>query len=68
MMPGARSPRGTSRQAMLAEVQALRQRVAALEQDKRDQESDMTRGTTASASKMVIFSRMTIMRQAMRWC
>ena len=38
MMPGARPPRGPSRQALLAEVQALRQRVAALEQDKHDLE------------------------------
>jgi hypothetical protein len=60
MMPGARPPRGLSRQALLAEVQALRQRVAALEQDKHDQESDMTRGATASASRMVIFSRITV--------
>src|SRR6266571_4648122 len=37
-MPGARPPRGPSRQALLAEVQALRQRVAALEQDKHDLE------------------------------
>jgi hypothetical protein len=34
MMPGAQPPRGPSCQALLAEVQALRQRVAALEQDK----------------------------------
>jgi len=37
-MPGARPPRGPSRQTLLAEVQALRQRVAALEQEKRDLE------------------------------
>ena len=37
-MPGARPPRGPSRQALLAEVQALRQRVAALEQAKHDLE------------------------------
>src|SRR2546426_1678116 len=37
-MPGARPPRGPSRQALLAEVQALRQRVAALEQEKQDLE------------------------------
>ncbi len=37
-MPGVRPPRGPSRQALLAEVQALRQRVAALEQDKHDLE------------------------------
>src|SRR2546428_13744395 len=37
-MPAAQSPRGPSRQAVLAEVQALRQRVAALEEDNRDLE------------------------------
>ena len=37
-MPAAQPPRGPSRQALLAEVQALRQRVAALEQEKRDLE------------------------------
>ena len=37
-MPGVRPPRGPSRQALLAEVQALRQRVAALEQAKQDLE------------------------------
>src|SRR2546422_4807051 len=37
-MPGARPPRGPSRQALLAEVQTLRQRVAALEQEKHDLE------------------------------
>src|SRR2546427_13210399 len=37
-MPGARPPQGPSRQALLAEVQALRQGVAALEQDKHDLE------------------------------
>src|SRR5262245_3187791 len=37
-MPGARPPRGLSRQTLLAEVQALRQRVAALEQENRDLE------------------------------
>src|SRR6266851_1686801 len=37
-MPGAQPSRGPSRQALLAEVQALRQRVAALEQEKRDLE------------------------------
>ncbi len=37
-MPGAQLPRGPSRQALLAEVQALRQRVAALEQEKHDLE------------------------------
>src|SRR5262247_1059754 len=37
-MPGARPPRGPSRQALLAEVQALRERVAALEQEKHDLE------------------------------
>src|SRR5215813_9717667 len=38
MMPGARPPRGPSRQALLAEVQALRQRVAALQQERDDLE------------------------------
>jgi hypothetical protein len=38
MMPGVQPPRGPSRQALLTEVQALRQRVAALEQDKHDLE------------------------------
>src|SRR5215467_3397570 len=37
-MPAAQPSRGPSRQALLAEVQALRQRVAALEQDKHDLE------------------------------
>jgi adenylate cyclase len=37
-MPAAQPPRGPSRQALLAEVQALRQRVAALEQEKHDLE------------------------------
>src|SRR5919109_5105335 len=37
-MPGARPPRGPSRQTLLAEMQALRQRVAALEQEKHDLE------------------------------
>src|SRR5215510_11564338 len=37
-MSGTRPPRGPSRQTLLAEVQALRQRVAALEQEKRDLE------------------------------
>jgi predicted nuclease with TOPRIM domain len=37
-MPAAQPSRGPSRQALLAEVQALRQRVAALEQEKRDLE------------------------------
>ena len=37
-MPAAQPSRGPSRQVLLAEVQALRQRVAALEQDKRDLE------------------------------
>src|SRR5262245_41950858 len=37
-MPGAQQPRGPARQTLLAEVQALRQRVAALEQEKRDLE------------------------------
>src|SRR5712691_2508268 len=37
-MPGVRPPRGPSRQALLTEVQALRQRVAALEQEKHDLE------------------------------
>ena len=37
-MPGVRPPRGPSRQALLTEVQALRQRVAALEQEKQDLE------------------------------
>jgi adenylate cyclase len=37
-MPAAQPPRGPSRQALLAEVQALRQRVATLEQEKRDLE------------------------------
>jgi hypothetical protein len=60
MMPGARPPRGPSRQALLAEVHALLQRVAAVEQNKYAQESDMTRGATASASRMVIFSRITV--------
>src|SRR5262249_54528450 len=38
MMPAAQPSRGPSRQALLAEVQALRQRVAALEQEKHDLE------------------------------
>ena len=38
MMPAARPPRGPSRQTLLAEVQALRQRVVALEQEKHDLE------------------------------
>jgi adenylate cyclase len=38
MMPAAQPPRGPSRQALLAEVQSLRQRVTALEQDKHDLE------------------------------
>jgi class 3 adenylate cyclase len=38
MMPAAQPPRGPSRHALLAEVQALRQRVAALEQGKHDLE------------------------------
>ena len=37
-MPAAQPPGGPSRQALLAEVQALRQRVAALEQEKHDLE------------------------------
>src|SRR2546427_3262616 len=37
-MPAAQPPRGPSRQALLTEVQALRQRVAALEQEKHDLE------------------------------
>ena len=37
-MPAAQPSRSPSRQALLAEVQALRQRVAALEQEKRDLE------------------------------
>ena len=37
-MPAAQPSRGPSRQALLAEVQALRQRVAALEQEKHDLE------------------------------
>ena len=37
-MPVAQPPRGPSRQALLAEVQALRQRVTALEQEKHDLE------------------------------
>jgi len=37
-MPAAQPSRGPSRQVLLAEVQALRQRVAALEQEKRDLE------------------------------
>ena len=37
-MSAAQPPRGPSRQALLAEVQALRQRVAALEQEKHDLE------------------------------
>jgi adenylate cyclase len=37
-MPTAQPPRGPSRQALLAEVQALRQRVTALEQEKHDLE------------------------------
>jgi len=37
-MPAAQPPRGPSRQALLAEVQTLRQRVAALEQEKHDLE------------------------------
>src|SRR5262245_60541295 len=37
-MPAAQPPRGPSRQALLAEVQALRQRVAILEQEKHDLE------------------------------
>src|SRR3989441_10627200 len=37
-MPAAQPPRGPSRQALLTEVQALRQRVAALEQAKHDLE------------------------------
>src|SRR5262245_39331911 len=37
-MPAAQPSRGPFRQALLAEVQALRQRVAALEQEKRDLE------------------------------
>lgn len=37
-MPATRPPGEPSRQALLAEVQALRQRIAALEQDKRDLE------------------------------
>jgi adenylate cyclase len=37
-MPAAQPPRGPSCQALLAEVQALRQRVAALEQEKHDLE------------------------------
>ena len=37
-MPAAQPPRGLSRQALLAEVQALRQRVALLEQEKHDLE------------------------------
>src|SRR5215475_1771544 len=38
MMPAAQPPRGPSRNALLVEVQALRQRVAALEQEKHDLE------------------------------
>src|SRR5215813_7325401 len=38
MMPAAQPSRGPFRQALLAEVQALRQRVAALEQEKHDLE------------------------------
>ena len=37
-MPAAQPPRRLSRQALLAEVQALRQRVAILEQEKYDLE------------------------------
>src|SRR5215510_12426704 len=37
-MSGTRPPRGPSRQTLLAEVQALQQHVAALEQEKRDLE------------------------------
>jgi adenylate cyclase len=37
-MPAAQPPRGPSRQALLTEVQTLRQRVAALEQEKHDLE------------------------------
>jgi adenylate cyclase len=37
-MPATQPPRGPSRQALLAEVQALRQRVATLEQEKHDLE------------------------------
>jgi adenylate cyclase len=37
-MPASQPPRGLSRQALLAEVQALQQRVAALEQEKHDLE------------------------------
>ncbi len=37
-MPAAQPSRSPSRQALLAEVQALRQRVAALEQEKHDLE------------------------------
>ena len=37
-MPAAQPPSGPSRQVLLAEVQALRQRVAALEQEKHDLE------------------------------
>src|SRR6266851_3214570 len=44
-MPGAQLPRGPSRQALLAEVQALRQRVAALEQEKHDLETMLEMAT-----------------------
>ena len=37
-MPAAQPPRGPSRKALLTEVQTLRQRVAALEQEKHDLE------------------------------
>src|SRR6266581_4117569 len=40
-MPAAQPLGGPSRQALLAEVQTLRQRVAALEQEKHDLEADL---------------------------